>query len=344
MLRVVVIGAGKWAHECWTSLLREHADRYAVEAVVDPERDRAISLATGLGLSADHAFSDLDEALGRRSAINAGIVLSSPERHVDGVVRLAAAKLDVLSEKPLATNPADVQRIADTVACSGVKLAVIQNARYQNRIQTARRIMASEQLGDLRYITVRFAADYRVHGSWDVGDAHEMAHPLLIEGAIHHIDLIRYLSGLEIHDVTAITANPPGSSFAGDCIGALLLRLEHGRFALYEATLLAAGHENRWRSEHYRLEYANGTLVFDGETVILSRGRHSQTIPAPDRDAFDGHRAQLHAFADWVNNGPKVETTIDDNTRSLAAIFAAIQSSEHQRTVPVDSLARRDRT
>ncbi|MGH4010535.1 MAG: Gfo/Idh/MocA family protein [Pseudonocardiaceae bacterium] len=181
----------------------------------------------------------------------AGIVLTAPEQHADCIVELAKAGLHLLTEKPLATTTPAATTIADTVHRTGVKLAVVQNYRHQPTIQAARHILAAGDLGAMHYITARFAADYRERGSWDVGEAHTMPDPLLAEGSIHHLDMIRYLTGQDIATVTAITTNPPSSSFAGDAVAGLLLRLTDHGFALYEATLLAAGTENRWRQEHY---------------------------------------------------------------------------------------------
>jgi predicted dehydrogenase len=163
-----------------------------------------------------------------------------------------------------------------------------------------------------------------------------MDDPLLIEATIHHLDMIRYLSGADITHVTAATTNPTGSSFHGDSLGGLLLRLDNGAFALYEASLLAAGSENRWRAEHYRAECHHGSLTCDGPTVTITRGRNVQVLHAPDSDMFDGHRTQLATFANWVtSDGPPVETTLHDNTRSISAIFAALTSTRTGTTAPV---------
>ena len=41
MLNIVVLGAGKWAHECWASVLTENGDRYIVCGVVDRDLTRS---------------------------------------------------------------------------------------------------------------------------------------------------------------------------------------------------------------------------------------------------------------------------------------------------------------
>lgn len=188
-------------------------------------------------------------------------------------------------------------------------------------------------------ITARFAADYRTLGSWDVGDAHTMPDPLLAEGAIHHLDMIRYLSGQDIATVTAITTNPPGSSFAGDSVAGLLLRLADHGFALYEATLLAAGTENRWRQEHYRAECEHGSLDINGPTLTITQARHTEHRRWPAPDMLDGHRTLVPTFADWVTGqGPAPDTTLDDNLRTLSTMLAALESSRQGTTAAVSNL------
>ncbi|MGH9234623.1 MAG: Gfo/Idh/MocA family protein [Acidimicrobiales bacterium] len=330
MTNVVVVGAGRWAHDAWGPLLLEHAARFTVAAVVDPDLDGARSLARSLGLEAGACHETVDEALDQAAVVEAGVVLNPPDQHARTIVHLAERGLHVLTEKPLATDPDDLDLILRAVRHAGVKAAVIQNYRYQNRIRVARRILAAGELGRLRYLVARFAADYRAPGAWH-GDRSNV----LVDTAIHHVDVLRYLAGAEITHVTAVTANPDPSLFASDCLGGLLIRFDDGSFALYEATLLAAGSENRWRTVSYRAECSDGALVCDGPEVRLLGGRHIQSIPAPDTDRLDGHRHQLRAFADWLDGGPAVETTIEDNSRSMAAVFAALTSDRARSTVPV---------
>jgi predicted dehydrogenase len=337
VIDTIVVGAGKWAHECWVPLMAQHSDQYKVVAVVDPRPQRGASLAMALGLPRAAVHLDIDSALNCCSGATCGIVLSSPEHHAACITNLAGAGLDVLTEKPLATTATDVSSIVEAVSTSGIKLAAIQNYRYQNRIQTARRLLTDGHLGDVHFLTCRFAADYRRPGSWDVGTAHTMDSPLLIEGAIHHLDTLRYLAGRDIRRVAAVTRNPIGSSFAGDCIGGILLWLEDGLFAIYEATLLAAGSVHSWRHECYRVECAQGSLTCDGPSIMVTRERHNQVIYAPDPDMFVGHRTLLRGFAEWLDGGPPVETTLEDNLRSVGALLAAVSAATEGMAVEVQS-------
>jgi hypothetical protein len=96
------------------------------------------------------------------------------------------------------------------------------------------------------------------------------------------------------------------------------------------------------------LEFAHGALACQGPTVTETRNGQATTIHAPDIDMFAGHRTLLGAFAVWLQDGLPVETTLADNLRSLAAVFAAIESSRTGATVPVSpgrtETATRDQT
>ena len=338
MVEVVIVGAGKWALECWAALLGELAPLYRVRAVVDPRPGAAHAFAARLGLGPEAAFTDLDTALDHTPGLAAGIVLAPPDRHAHCSITLAQHGLHVLTEKPLATSRADLQALTTAVHKASVKLAVVQNYRYQARIQTARRILQAGELGELNYLVARFAADYRQPGSWDVGEAHTIPEPLLVEASIHHLDMIRYLTGQEVCAVAAMTRNPAWSSFAGPCVGGFLLRLESGALALYEANLVAAGEQHRWHGEYYRAECQHGALVCDGPTLtVLGHGRRRRTLHLLDADSRAGHRAIATSFAGWLAGGPPPSTHLDDNARSLAVLLAALDATRTGQVVPTGS-------
>lgn len=83
----------------------------------------------------------------------------------------------MLTEKPLATTRDEVTAIVRAVDLHGVKVAVVQNYRYETRIQHLRELLHNGQYGGLSHLVARFATDYRRPESWDVGDAHHTPGP-----------------------------------------------------------------------------------------------------------------------------------------------------------------------
>ena len=156
-----MLGAGKWAHECWVPLLNEHRSQYAVRAVVDPRPGAAAQLAKALGLTADAAFDDLASTVHTTPGLTAGIVLTGPNEHAATICALADHRLDVLTEKPLAVTTHQAATIQQAARRTGVRVAVVQNYRHETRIQRFRDLLHSGELGPLSYLVARFAADYR---------------------------------------------------------------------------------------------------------------------------------------------------------------------------------------
>jgi predicted dehydrogenase len=321
---VVVVGAGKWAHECWVPLLTETRANYHVRAVVDPRLGAAEALSATLGLGADAAFEDLDSAVRSTTGLTAGIVLAGPDQHATTICALAGHGLHVLTEKPLAVTAGEATTIEMVARRAGVRVAVVQNYRHETRIQRFRQLLHSGALGPLSYLVARFAADYRRPGSWDVGDAHDMPDPLLVEGSIHHLDMIRHLTGAEIRTVAAVTGDPAWSSFAGPAAAGVLVGLSDGSFAVYEGNLLAAGEQRRWHREYYRAECRDGAVELDGDQIRIHRGTSvPEIITVPADDARHGHQTVLAEFARWLHGGDPASTCLADNLRSVAAVFAA---------------------
>lgn len=175
----------------------------------------------------------------------------------------------------------------------------------------------------------RFAADYRVPGSWDVGDAHAMVHPMLLEGSVHHFDMMRYLTGSDITRVVTSSHNPPGSSFHGDALVHCLLEFADGTLGTYEATLLCVGREQRWHHEYYRLECDHGAIECDGWQVRVLHGTQIEPIETTgDPSRRDGHLEILTQYLAWRRGGPVAETALADNLNSLAVVMAAVRSAD----------------
>jgi predicted dehydrogenase len=84
---------------------------------------------------------------------------------------------------------------------------------------------------------------------------HEMAHGLLIEGGIHHLDQLRNLCGADCETIAGWDWNPGhvrgetaawqrSDSFDGEACALLVMRMTNGSFASYEGNNLATGKTN----------------------------------------------------------------------------------------------------
>ena len=102
--------------------------------------------------------------------------------------------MDILSEKPIADTWSACVEIYRAVTNAGLKMQVIQNYRYSSQMLTMRQVLRERGLGRINFVQARFSADYREYGAWAAW-RHEIPHTLLVEGAVHHFDMLRNLTG-----------------------------------------------------------------------------------------------------------------------------------------------------
>ncbi|HEX3760826.1 MAG TPA: Gfo/Idh/MocA family oxidoreductase [Kofleriaceae bacterium] len=143
--RVAVLGCGYWGQ----NLVRNFHALGALAAVADVSphgRATAARIAPGVAI-----HDRLDAALDDRSI--AGVVISTPaETHAELTERALAAGKDVLCEKPLALHYDAARRVRDLALRRGRVLMVGHLLEYHPAIERLRGLVASGQLGRIRYL------------------------------------------------------------------------------------------------------------------------------------------------------------------------------------------------
>ena len=151
---------------------------------------------------------------------------------------------------------------------------------------------------------------------------------LLFEGSVHHFDMLRFLSGGDCERLMGFGWNPEWSSFKHYSSGYYLMRMNNGVHACYEGNSSAAGITNCWNSEHYRLEFEDGTVeIAEGNDVKIHRtGQASEVYTAPDISKH-GDIHFFDEFLTWLDGGPPSATRITDNIKSFALVIAAMDTT-----------------
>jgi predicted dehydrogenase len=331
MKTALLLGAGGWSREHWIDIvLPDFKNKVQVIGLVDNVDSSLKESGDILEIDPENRFNNLDKAFLKVRA-DFSINVLPPECHKEALILAAKQGMDILSEKPIADRHDDVLAIYNAVKNSSVKMAVTQNYRFEPPTLTFRDVLRSGELGRIDYIIARYASDYRKPGSWDVGDAHNMDDPLLLEGSIHHVDMIRNFSGANCNKVTGFGWNPAWSSFKGNATGMYLFEMENGIRAAYEGNSLESGQINRWHQEYYRAECEKGSLVVNREKAVRiyrsdDKGRQiTEEIPQIQAPPT-GHHVIMNDFLQWLDGGDPVETSLDDNIFSSAMIFAALDA------------------
>ena len=99
-----------------------------------------------------------------------------------------------------------------------------------------------------------------------------MPDPLLVEGSVHHFDILRAISSSDAKTVCATTWNPPWGQYAGDSTALIVVEMLNGVRCLYEGGVANASTLNGWGQDYIRAECEHGTLELDRRklTVLIS--------------------------------------------------------------------------
>lgn len=330
-LKIILVGAGGWG-QTWgyTTLLNaEKEGIIRVVAAVSPLKE-SMHYLSGI-YDGIRLFTDLDTALDSVSA-DACVVAAPPECRLEIVSKIADHGLHILCEKPIASSFEEAVKILDTVKKSGIKAGVTMTHRFSKRIKEFIDAVKEGGFGRLDYITLNF--------NWNRRDGlskrqSEMDYNPLIEGAVHHFEILRAIASSECTKIYADCFTPPYANYKKGGAALMNLGFENGVRALYETSWCNATTQNGWGSEYIRAELEKATVVLkaDEVRVYLEKDNKNEddrnfTVWSEAYVGKFGNDYLLDRFVAWVNGGCEMETSVYDNIRTLACVFAAVESAE----------------
>lgn len=309
-------------------------DRITIVGLNDLDRGAAERLATEFGLNGAVIGTDLAALLEETRPDLLFDVVVPVARH--DVVAVALARgCHVLSEKPMAASLAEAGDVVAQAARAGKIHAVVQNRRYIPGVRRIRRLIASGALGELTALHADFFIGAHFGGFRDA-----MQNVLLLDMAIHTFDAARFMAGKDARAVYCHETNPRGSWYAHGAAANAIFELADDVTFTYRGSWVAEGANTSWEST-WRIIGTRGTLLWDGanrfeaHVVDGAEGFHRPLaeleVPPPGDDAqTHGHASVISDFVDAIEQGTAPETVGSDNIKSLAMVFAAIESARTQ--------------
>lgn len=335
-LRLIQAGMGGMGGHWWKSFTSKSPD-FDLVAIVDVVEKPLNEAGDALSIPADRRFKSLEAALEKVQA-DAVLTVTPPAVHVEHA-RLAFSRgLHLMSEKPIADSLENAQTMVELARKAGRQLVITQNYRYRPFIQKMRTLLAENALGRFGHGHVDFYIPADFTGSF----REKMEYVLLMDMAIHHMDLIRCVTGRNIRKVTAHTFRPPWSWYEHHCGLKMLLELDGGIPFSYSGDWAAKGRSTSWNGT-WRLQCADGAMHLEDDRITLSRcGRWNKDPSLHPTDAGGMDRIEqaelLHQFAQAIRTGQPAETSGEDNLWSFGAVMAGVKSAKEGGTVEVATL------
>ena len=158
--------------------------------VADPDRQQARFVAGALGTA---AVDDLEALL--PLGVDAATIAAPTHLHHDLALACIQRGIHVLVEKPIASNPEEGRRIVAAARRAGVTLMVGHVERFNPAVETIKEAIRGEEILS---ISITRVGPFPPRMS-NVG--------VVIDLAVHDIDLIRWFTDSDIVDVQPLTAN-----------------------------------------------------------------------------------------------------------------------------------------
>lgn len=343
-MRVIQAGVGGFG-ESWIWAVKNVG--FEQVALVDMNPEILARAGEAVGVPPERRFTSLEQAL---NSVNAdGYLDVTPAHlHVKNCSMALEKGLHVLCEKPMAESLKDAQELVRLAREKGRVLMVTQQKRYENDPRQIRRLIEEGAIGELDHAVVEFQIQ-GVMAGW----RKEMHQPFLIDMAIHHFDLMRYLLNRKPVRVFAQSWNPKVSNTKGDMISFALIEFEGGVRVNYTGSFASPGMETGWNGR-WSLTGSHGSIIWNQrdewgpirlfrQDADVSQFTHQHffeglgwgnAIPAQDIGA-KGHHFDLYHWRWCIQEGHEPETSGRDNLYTLALTFAVMESCDRNQSVEI---------
>lgn len=338
-IRIIQVGLGTWGRD-WAKNVLPQVEEVEPVAWVDADPQALDAVQAALEVSPDRCFTSLDTAL---STVEAEAVLAtiSLPAHVPVAIAALEAGKHVLLEKPFAPTLADAKRVVDVASERGKVMMVSQNYRFFPAAQAAAKLVREGELGAVGAVNV----DFRRNMPMEVdNDAPYFAvdHPLLVDMAIHHFDLMRVVLNQEPVSVACHAWNPPWRTMRGKLSATATIQFDGGTVASYRGSWTSPGPKTAWAGE-WHMECARGEIAWTsrgsggqaGDRVtVRPLDAPARELDLPRLDHFD-RAGSLAAFAVAITTGKEPPSSGRDNLGSIALLSTAVDAAAAARTQPV---------
>ncbi len=258
------------------------------------------------------------------SDIDAVVIASENNRHRALTEMAAKAGKHILCEKPLGTNPTDMQAMIDVCRSNNVQLMTAFPCRFSPAFQRMKSAVDEGKIG--KVLAIRGTNRGRCPWDWFV-DKSQSGGGAVIDHTVHVTDLMRVLLNSEVADVYAEIGNGIYHKEFDDS-GFLTMTFENGVFATLDTSWSRPQNFPTWGDVTLSVVGERGTLSMDmfAQNLVLYSHNSPHSSWAPWGDNID--LLMVSAFVDAISNNKAVPITGEDGMKAANVGLAAYKSFE----------------
>jgi len=193
-LRVAVVGAGnRGTHYARFAL--NHPDRMNIVALADPDPQRTEAMARRHRVDPAMCFTHYTQLADHGDRIDAVINTTMDDLHYASTTALLEAGFDVLLEKPIAGNEAEVRGLIDAAQRTGRTVMICHVLRYAPFYDRIKALIDGGRIGRVMHLHTSEHVSYHhmatafVRGKWNRA---ERSNPMILAKCCHDLDLIAW--------------------------------------------------------------------------------------------------------------------------------------------------------
>ncbi len=270
------------------------------------------------------------------------------------VKQLLEAGKHVMSEKPVGISAAVIAELCETARANERTLSVCYQNRYRPIVQDIRRHLAEEAIGKLMNMEVRMVTSqvrYRNPKHW-LFDREQSGGGILSWLMCHYFDMMRFLLGQEVVEVTSLTGILNGEDITVEDTASGALRFESGLICAWNAGYLLSmsreGFSNASYDTYFGIRGREGSLVWAGDvsapslTVTSTRSDWNRSSPSRtiqySQDKAEGYgglsgRDFVRQFFRAALHGEEPPTSGEDALQAARIVEACYESNDSGRAV-----------
>lgn len=307
-----------------------------IEAVADIAlSDEQCSWAERYGIK--KVFTDPMEIMTDKN-VDAVFICSSTATHADLIIAAARAGKHIFCEKPIHTNIEVIKKALNEVERSGVKLQVGFVRRFDHNHKKVRDTVASGRLGKPHIIKVTSRDPEPQPLSYIATSG-----GIFMDMTIHDFDMVRYLAGCEVTEVTAygsVLIDPAVRQFDDVDTAVIMMKFENGALGVIDNSRAARyGYDQRTEVHCDRgcVQVANDlkdtSMISTAEGVFCERPKWF--FLERYKDAFI---TEAQAFVDSIENNTEPLVTGKDGLMAVYIAKAADISMKENRSVRLSEI------
>ena len=205
-IKIAIIGLGSRGRTAYGVELLSLQDRAEVTAVADPNEERLKLAGDAHGVPEERRFRSAEELLAQPKLADVALICTLDQQHGPHAVAAMRKGYDLLLEKPISPDIAELQEIVRTAREENRRVVVCHVLRYTDFFGKIKQTIDSGRLGKIINIqaleNVRYwhQAHSFVRGNWRRS---EETSPMILAKCCHDLDYLIWLCGSRCERVSS---------------------------------------------------------------------------------------------------------------------------------------------